>query len=67
MKRDENLDDLIRFAGGFQAYPGVATELLKRSLRGEYQIVNFKICSKRMIGHLATIDRYENRVQISGL
>ncbi|WP_194973845.1 SLBB domain-containing protein [Aquiflexum lacus] len=74
MKSDENLEDLIRFAGGFasSAYPGVAT--VYRTTDQEFKVENIdrqnfgsfepKEGDKFIFGEL--LDRYENRVQISG-
>jgi protein involved in polysaccharide export with SLBB domain len=74
MKSDENLEDLIRFAGGFSssAYPGVAT--VYRTTDKEFKVENIdrqnfssfqpKEGDKFIFGEL--LDRYENRVQISG-
>jgi len=74
MNRDENLDDLVRFAGGFasDAYPGVATVF--RTTEKEFKVENIdrqnfqsfipKEGDRFIFGEL--LDRYENRVQVSG-
>ncbi|WP_373493788.1 SLBB domain-containing protein [Aquiflexum sp.] len=74
MKSDENLDNLITFAGGFEssAYTGVATVF--RTTEKEFKVENIdrqnfvsfvpKEGDRFIFGEL--LERYENRVQASG-
>ncbi|WP_420839748.1 SLBB domain-containing protein [Aquiflexum gelatinilyticum] len=74
MKSDENLKDLIKFAGGFSntAYQNIATVF--RTTEKEFKVENIdnqnfgnfipKSGDTFVFGEL--LDRYENRIQISG-
>jgi protein involved in polysaccharide export with SLBB domain len=74
MKQDENLQDLIRFAGGFSnnAYTSLGTVI--RTTDNEFKVENIesnnfgdfipKDGDNFVFGEL--LDRFENRIQISG-
>lgn len=74
MKNDENLEDLIKFAGGFsdKAYSSIATVF--RTTEKEFKVENIESSNfgnfipkggdNFVFGEL--IDRFENRIQISG-
>ena len=74
MKSDENLEDLIKFAGGFsdKAYSNVATVF--RTTEKEFKVENIesgnfenfvpKSGDSFVFGEL--LNRYENRIQVSG-
>jgi protein involved in polysaccharide export with SLBB domain len=74
VKEDESLEDLIKFAGGFssKAYPNIGTVL--RTTDSELKVENIdkagfssfnpKDGDSFIFGEL--LDRYENRVQVSG-
>lgn len=74
IKEDESLDDLITFAGGFtsKAYPNIGTVLrtTDKELKVEnidkagFSTFNPKDGDSFIFGEL--LDRYENRVQVSG-
>jgi protein involved in polysaccharide export with SLBB domain len=74
MKYDENLDDLIKFAGGFStnAYSNMGTVF--RTTESEFKVENIdsknfgnfnpKDGDKFIFGEL--LERFENRIQVSG-
>lgn len=74
MKNDENLEDLIKFAGGFsdKAYSSIATVF--RTTEKEFKVENIEKSNfgnfipkggdNFLFGEL--LDRFENRVQVSG-
>ncbi len=74
MKADENIDDLVSFAGGFRGDAYTANVNVERRNGREYQVytvdngeyTSFTLVDGDKIQVGAIIDRYENRLEIKG-